>query len=377
MVISGHPSQRYLHLLTTLSTSATITHMANKTQDLQYRRPTLRDVAEEAGTSVKTVSRVVNNEGGVSPGLLKRVTRAIEVLGYRPHHAAAALRSTSAATRTIGFVQVDVGNPFFASVFRGIEDVAHDNAVLVLTASSDADNTRQNETIGAFISRRVDGLIVIPVGEDLDLLETEVTKHGTPVVFLDLMPPKLIGDVVLSDHFGGAFTATKHLLDQGHRRMGFLSHADPASYYSAGERLRGYTAGLEQAGIDLDPSLVIQGVDTPALGATATRRLMSLPEPPTAVLASHNYSAIGLVQAVHELGLAQRVATIGFADIELADVVEPGLTVVVQDPRDLGRVAGEMLFRRLDGFTGPPEIVVRDVTLLHRGSGEIRNQERM
>ena len=351
--------------------------MANATQDLQHRRPTLRDVAEAAGTSVKTVSRVVNNEGGVSPGLLKRVTHAIELLGYRPHHAAAALRSTSTSTRTIGFVQVDVGNPFFAAVFRGIEDVAHDKSVRVLTASSDADNRRQNETIAAFISRRVDGLIVIPVGTDLDLLETEVTKHGTPVVFLDLMPPKLIGDVVLSDHFGGAFTATRHLLDHGHTRVGFLCHADPAFYHSAGERLRGYTQGLEQAGIELDPSLVIQGVDTPALGATATRRLMSLPEPPTAVFASHNYSAIGLVQAIHDLGLEQRVATISFADIDLADVVEPGLTVIVQDPRDLGRVAGEMLFRRLNGFTGPPEVVVRDVALVHRGSGEISYQERM
>ena len=339
------------------------------------RRPTLRDVAKEAGTSVTTVSRVINNENGVSPALLKRVTNAIERLDYRPHHAAAALRSPSAGTRTIGFVQVDVGNPFFAMVFRGIEDVTRDKEVLVLTASSYADNKRQNETIGAFISRRVDGLIMIPAGSELDLLETEVTQHGTPVVFVDLMPSKLIGDVVLHDHFGGAVAATNHLLDHGHRRLGFLCHSDPSSYYSAGERLRGYTEALEKAGIALDPTLVIQGVDTPALGVTAARRLMSLPEPPTAVFASHNFSSTGLIRALHELGLAQRVAAVGFADIELADVVEPALTVIRQDPEELGRIAAEMLFRRLEGYTGPPEIRVQEVTLLPRGSGEIRNLE--
>lgn len=344
-------------------------------QQSTRRRPTLRDIANASGASVKTVSRVVNKEGGVSPDLEERVTAEIDRLGYRPNFAAAALRSTSTATRTIGFVQVDVANPFFAAMFRGIEDVAKERGVLVLTASSDADNSRQDEIVGAFISRRVDGLIVVPAADNIDLLAEEA-EHGTPVVFLDLMPPKLVGDVVLSDHFSGGLEATGHLIRHGHRRVGFLCYNDPAEYYSAGERHRGYIEALTQAGIDVDPTLVETRADTPPLGAAALRRLIALSDPPSAVFAADSLAAIGAVQALHELGLETRTALVAYDEIPLADVVKPAITVVQQKPRELGRAAAELLFRRLDGYTGSPQVEVRPVKLLARGSGEIRNETR-
>lgn len=346
--------------------------MTTEGPDSQRRRPTLHDIADASGTSVKTVSRVVNKEGGVSPDLLRRVTAEIERLGYRPNLAAAALRSTSTATRSIGFVQVDVANPFFAAMFRGIEDVAKQRGVLVLTASSDADNSRQNEIVEAFISRRVDGLIVVPAGSDIDVLAREATQHGTPVVFLDLMPSMLVGDVVLSDHFGGALAATGHLLEHGHRRVAFLCHGDPNAYYSAGERHRGYADALTQAGIAVDPVLVETMVYTAEQGATAVRRLLALPDPPTAIFAADAAAALGAVRTLHNLGLERQIALVSYDDIDLSDVVEPGITVVLQNPQELGSEAAHQLFQRLDGDSDPHRTLVRPVKLVPRGTGEIR-----
>src|SRR5688572_1091770 len=129
------------------------------------RRPTLRDVAEHAGVSFKTVSRVVNDEGGVSPELSVRVESAIAQLGYRPDSRARHPRQGAAQTGTVGFLLSDVGNPFFSAILRGIDDVARERGALVLTGSTDGDRDRESQLVDAFVSRRVDGLIVVPTGQ--------------------------------------------------------------------------------------------------------------------------------------------------------------------------------------------------------------------
>lgn len=317
---------------------------------------------------MKTVSRVVNQEGGVSPELTERVTAAIEVLGYRPDNRARQLRSGSNITGTIGMVQNDVSNPFFASIFKGVEDVAASAGYLVLSASSGGDPERQNAIISTLISRRVDGLVVVPVGGDMRSLADEA-KLGTPVVFVDMMPSQLVGDLVVSDHSGGAYKATTHLLDHGHTRIALL--CDNPEFYSAGERRRGYLAAMQAARVEPDPALILMGVGTPEQAEAAAHGIMHHTNPPTAFFAANNFVSIGTVRALRKLGLANTVAVVCFDDVELADMLEPGLTVVPQNPHELGRRAAELLFRRLDGRTDSPEVVTLPVDLVERGSGEI------
>ncbi len=336
------------------------------------RRPTLRDVAAAADVSLKTASRVVNREAGVSSELTGRVEDAVRRLGYQRDDRARQLRRGASATGTIGLIQNDVGSPFFAAVFRGVERVAAGHGNLLLSASSDGQPRRQDEIVRAFISRRVDGLVLVPVGGDFDLVSAEV-RRGTPVVFVDLMPPELIGDVVLSNHRGGAINAVAHLISHGHRRIAFLG--DTYDFFSATERHAGYTAALERAGIAADPDLTRFDVGEPERAAAATHGLLDLPDPPTAIFAAQNQVTIGVVGALHERGVARDVAMVGFDDVEFAAVVEPGLTVAPQDPKALGRRAGELLFRRLGGFAGPAEVVTLPVGLIERGSGEIPGPE--
>lgn len=332
------------------------------------RRPTLRDVAGHAGVSFKTVSRVVNGEGGVSEDLASRVAEAVEALGYRPDDRARHLRQNGAHTGAIGFVMVDVANPFFSSILRGIEEVARVRDCLVLAGSTDGDIERQDQLIEAFVDRRVDGLIVVPSGESLGSLKREI-ERGTPVVFLDLEPTGVVADLVRSDHFGGAVAATEHLIAHGHRDIAFFG--DHPSVFSAGQRLAGFTAAMEHAGLQIGEHRVLTGHLYPAAWRAAIREQLERFPLPSAIFTAQNFVTVGGVEALNDLGLRTQIAQIGFDDLELADVVEPGISVVPQRPWELGRRAAELLFRRLDGEAGAP---IRDVladAIVARGSGEI------
>lgn len=336
----------------------------------------MRDVATAAGVSFKTVSRVVNDEAGVSPELADRVRRAVKELGYYRDDRASNLRSAAQTTQTIGFVHVDVANPFFSSVYRGLEDVARDRGFIVLAGSCHGNPDREAELIATFVSRRVDGLVVVPSPAAVDILTSEVTR-GTSVVCVDLSPEGLTTDVILTDHLLGAKMATQHLIDHGHERIAFLGD-DVELYSSAVLRRMGYLRALEAAGLPPDESLISTGLGSPQpaehgpeLAERSVRELFNRPNPPTAIFTAQNFVTMAAVRALHQLGLQNTIAQVGFDDIELADVVEPGITVVPQDPRRLGQLAGERLFARLDGDSSPAELHTLAPTLIERGSGEI------
>ncbi|MGB8858483.1 MAG: LacI family DNA-binding transcriptional regulator [Ilumatobacteraceae bacterium] len=332
------------------------------------RRPTMRDVAHTAGVSLKTVSRVVNAEDGVSADLAERVEQAIRKLQYQPDERARNLRQSDSRSGSIGFVMVDVSNPFFSSILRGLEDVARARNCFVLSGSSDGDADREDQLIETFISRRVDGLVVIPSGDELASLRAEV-ERGTPVVFLDLEAPGFTCDLVRSDHRGGARSATEHLVHHGHRDIAFL--CDDTNIFSAGERLAGFQDAMADAGLAVRSEWVVTGRHRPDEWRPLVAALLQQEQRPTAIFTAQNFISIGALQALHELQLHRTVAMVGFDDVELADVVEPGLTVVPQQPRELGRRAGMMLFDRLDGSTDPQSKVVVASPLILRGSGEI------
>ena len=327
------------------------------------------DVAALAGVGLKTVSRVVNAERGVSPRLEARVRHAIDQLNYRRDANAATLRRLGRKTQTIGLVLEDVSNPFSSALHRGVEDAARKRGVLVFAGSCDEDPDRERELIGSFRERRVDGIIVVPASHDHTYLHEE-RRTGTALVFVDRPASHLDADSVVSDNVGGAVHGVEHLLAHGHRRIGFLG--DLLSISTAEERLRGYARALEGAGVRADESVIRTELRDPDAAAWAIEELLALRDPPTAFFTGQNLLTIGGVRALHENGREREIALVGFDDISLADMLTPAVSVVAQNPQAIGRAAADLLFRRLDGETAPAVHQTIPVTLIARGSGEIR-----
>ena len=332
------------------------------------RRPTMREVAALAGVSLSTVSRAINDDPKVAPDLAEKVHRAVTMLGYRRDVTATTLRRADRLSASIGLVFDDVANPFHATLHRGIEDIARARGVLAFAGSSDEDAERERDLVQAFLSRRVDGLVIVPAGADHGYLARD-RDAGVALVFADRPPGYIDADVVLSDHAGGARAATAHLLAAGHRRIGYLG--DRRRIHSAVDRLRGHTEALAAAGVPHDPALVRMELEDSAMARRAAEELLSGDNPPTAVFAAQNLITIGAVAALRARNLQHSVALVGFDDLTLADAVDPGLTVVAQDAAGIGRAAAEALFARLDGDDAPSRTVVLPTTLIPRGSGEI------
>ncbi|MEV0230537.1 LacI family DNA-binding transcriptional regulator [Nonomuraea sp. NPDC050786] len=320
----------------------------------------MKDVASAAGVALKTVSRVVNGEPGVHPATAERVRAAIDRLGYRRNESARVLRR--GRTATVGLVIEDVADPFYAGLSRAVEDVVIGHGCLLLSGSSGEEPGRERELVETFCARRVDGLIVVPAGEDHTYLRPEL-EAGTPVVFADRPPGAGIDvDTVLADNAGGAGEAIRHLMGHGHRRIAFLG--DDPGIFTAAERLKGYREAL---GGLFDERLV--SMRPPSLEAVRAdlARMLALDDPPSALFTGNGRYTVTALRALD----GRRMALVGFDDFELADLLTPRVSVVAQDPAWMGRVAAELLFRRLRGDSGPPEHIELPVRLIARGSGEL------
>jgi LacI family transcriptional regulator len=337
------------------------------------RRPTMREVAARAGVSLKTVSRVVNSESGVSSALAVRVRSAIDELGFRPNVGASSLRRADGKTATVGLLLQDVANPFSSALQRAVENVAVPRGVMVFSASLDESPERELELARAFTARRVDGLIIAPAGADQAYLEPEV-RSGTKIVCVDRLAVNLDVDSVVTTNASGSAEGVRHLIAAGHRRIAYLG--DCGSLFTAAERHRGYVEALADARIEVDPAIVVHDLRDPAIADGAVTTLLSRPQPPTALFTSQNLVTIGAIRALRRLGLADQIALVGFDDFPLADLLVPGVTVVAQDPAAIGRTAASVLFARLAGERSPTSVHVVPTTLIRRGSGEIPPADR-
>jgi len=329
------------------------------------RRPTLRDVAAVVGVSFKTVSRVVNDEPGVSPELTGRVRRAIDELGFRPNVGARVLRRPDTRTTTIGLLLDDVADAFSAAVLRAVEDVGHARGVLVFSASTDDDPERERAAAAAFVARGADGLIVAPTGGS----QGHLVRAGTAVVCVDRAPRDLDVDVVAATHAAGSATAVRHLAAAGHTRIAYLG--DRPTIGAARERLAGYRAGLAEARLRPDPSLVVADLDRPAAAEVAVDAIFRGFDAPTALVSAREAVTVAAVRALHRLGRQRLVAVVGLDDFPTADLLSPGVTVVAQDPAAIGRRAAGLLLARMAGEAGPPAMHPVPTVLIPRGSGEL------
>lgn len=331
------------------------------------KRATMTDVAALAGVSLKTVSRVVNGEAGVSPDRVERVQRAVDQLDYRHNLAASNLRR-GLRTQTVGVLLHDLRNEFAAALLRAIEDRARPHGVAVLAASLDDSQDREPELVRDLVVRRVDGLMLMPSSPDQSHLSVEL-RAGLPVVAVDRPARGVDIDTVVVDNADGARAGTAYLLDRGHRRIACLT--DRSFLWTAAERRRGYVEALERAGIALDDRLVVPDLATTDDAVAVVTRLLQQDDPPTAIFAARNELTVGAVRALQRLGREHEVALVGFDDFPLADLVSPSVTVVSQDVANLGAVAADLLFERMHGDGEQPRTVVLPTRLIERESGSM------
>lgn len=332
---------------------------------VRRQRPTMKDVADRVGVSIKSVSRVLNGEGGVSPATEKRILVVASEIGFRRNDLARTLRRQS-TTETIGVMAKHASTRFFDGLILGIEEVAADHGALVLTATTRTAELQQ-ATLRALSTRRVDGIVVMPTGDDHSFLRTEQAA-GLPLVFVDRPPIGFDADAVIAANRSGAYAATTHLLAHGHRRVALVGPR--AGLFTVAERLAGHQAAL----VEVSPpagDLLRLNCDGSADAELATTELLRLPEPPTAVFALSNVCAIGAARALRAAALGHRIALVGFDDFETADLLDPPLTVVAQTPDEIGRQAARRLFSRIAGDDGPAQTIVTPTHLIQRGSGEI------
>ncbi|WP_285136416.1 LacI family DNA-binding transcriptional regulator [Microbacterium sp. lyk4-40-TSB-66] len=302
-------------------------------------RPTMIDVAADAGVSLKTVSRVINGEPNVDPGMAERVAAAVQRLGYHRNALAASLRSGS--RDTIGFIAADLSNTFYMAVAAAVSTIAARERMHLVMASSEEDADIERSLALDLCQRQVGGLIVVPTADDHAYLAREV-ELGTPVVFLDRPGSGIPADAILLDNRGGARAAVAEMLAAGHRRIAVL--LDRRSIFTMSQRWAGVEEAFVAAGRTPDPALVIDGLHTPAMARDAMQRLLDGDDAPTAVFCANNRVTIGALEAILPRGAD--VAVAGFDDFELSRLLPRRIRIVDYDVADLGARAAETLLAR-------------------------------
>lgn len=318
----------------------------------------MSDVARVAGVSVKTVSRVVNDEPRVDPLTAARVSQAIAALGFRRNDGARQLRTGK--TSSIGLIVEDLADPFYSALAKAVAVVAQQHDHLLFTVSAEGSPEREHSLLSALLSRRVDGLIVVPAGiDDHGWLAAE----NVPCVFVDRPGTGMATDTVLTDNTGGIASAVDHLVATGHRRIGFLG--DDPGFWTAQRRREGFLMAAESRRIRDDRLIAMGPHDTDSIGRVWASWLRG-PDPVTAVVTGNNRVTVSAVRALRLV--RARLALVGFDDFELADLLQPPVTVVAQDPAALGRTAADRLFGRLAGEAPGTDPVIVPTRLLVRGS---------
>jgi len=312
--------------------------------------PSIRQVAAAAGVSVATISRVLNGKGPVRAETRERVLATVDRLGYVPHSAARSL--STRRTRNVGVVLPDLHGEFFSELIRGIDLAARPAGYHVLVSGSHSDPGDLQEVLDA-LHGRVDGLVVMTPGLGSGQPMARLPA-GLPVVLLNSDDPTAAHDSIRIDNRGGARSATEHLLEIGHRRIGMI--CGPADNSDAAERLAGYRDALTARGVPLALELLMPGDFREESGYHAGARLSKLVPPPTAILAANDTMAIGCLAALRERGLAvpEDMALAGFDDIPIARYLTPALTSVRIAIADLGARALERLLEAIERPAGRP-----------------------
>jgi LacI family transcriptional regulator len=336
--------------------------MARK--DGSDRRPTISDLAREAGVSRSTASRVISGNGYVASSVKVRVRAAADRIGYVPDAVARSLRHR--ATRAVGVLISDLRNPFYADVAAAVEQRLRSRGYHMILANSDGMADEEEAAATLFEASRVAGVVLAPVS---GLATRRLIDAGVAVVEVDRQLAPGECDAVLVENEAGAFAATSHLLELGHRRIGLL--LGELGWMTATERLAGYRAALERFGLPFDESLVPRSSFSPAEAARVTGELLDKRPDVSAIFATSNVLAEGAIAEIQRRGrrIMTDLSLIAFDDVPWMRLMQPPISAVAQPTIGLGSVAAELLLDRLDGTAGAEPVVRRlETTLILRGS---------
>lgn len=307
---------------------------------------TIYDVAREAGVSMATVSRVVNNNPNVKPQTRKKVFEAIERLGYRPNAVARGLASKK--TTTVGVVIPDISNANFAEVARGVEDIANMYHYNIILCNADKRKEKEIRVINTLLEKQVDGLLFMGgtvTDEHLQAFQTA----NVPIVLCGTTDEKGQMPAVDIDHERAAYDAVKLLIQQGHRKIGMISGTlqDPNNGFA---RYQGYKKALEDAGIPFSEDLVRIGNYRYESGVEAMKYFLQLSERPTAIFAATDEMAIGAIHAIQDEGMTVPgdISVISVDNSRMASMVRPMLTTVAQPMYDIGAVSMRLLTKLMN-----------------------------
>lgn len=342
------------------------------------REVTVADVAREARVGKATAARALGGYGAVSDAARSRVLAAAQTLGYRPNELARSM--TTGRSHTIGVVVGDIENPYFGVATRGISDTAKAAGYDVVLVNTGEDVQAEIDAVRVLLDKRVDGLIVAPSTSWDTAHLTEVTDSGRPLVLLDRRLDDLGVDVVQADMVPAAHECTRHLIEAGHERIGYISTAEePAGGYHFGaalqaspvaDRLAGMATAFDEAGLPRRDEFVRLGAHTEEDVRRFTQELLTGPNRVTALIASDSVVGVGVMTAVRELGLRvpTDVSFVMFDDLPWTTLTDPPITVVAQPTFEIGTAAASMLLGRLRGDRSPCQVLGFPAHLVERAS---------
>jgi LacI family transcriptional regulator len=326
---------------------------------------TMRDVANRAGVSPSTVSHVINNTRFVDPQTRERVVTAIDALGYRPNSVARSLRQRQ--THTIGLVVPDSSSAFFAGVSRAVEDAGFNAGYSVILGNSDSSQVKERTYINVLLSKQVDGLILMSLGNDPTTVHTAIEEQ-VPVVVVDRVLQGANVDQILIDNQQGGYLAGQYLAKLGHTNVGCIG--GPRGLSLADERLDGFRRALREAGIRLVENHVVHGDFELQAGVDGIRALFAVDPGITAVFTANDQMAIGAIYGLHQMGkgVPGDVSVIGFDDIVQARATIPPLTTIAQPMQELGAISVKILLDRIQTPFQAPRRIVLQTSLVERDS---------
>ncbi|WP_173915446.1 LacI family DNA-binding transcriptional regulator [Halobacillus sp. Marseille-Q1614] len=328
---------------------------------------TIKDVAKEAKVSISTVSRVLNNSGYTSSEVKEKVNKAVEELKFQKNMVATAMIKKQ--TSTFGLIIPDIKNIFYGELTRAIEDHAHKFGFNVILCNTDNDLDKEAEYLNFLIRKGVDGVIFsTPEMNDRNIKEVMKARSDLAFISLGSQLKNVQIDEVLVDNFEGGYEATKHLIELGHKKIGYIG-GQPNSY-STEERLKGYKQALEDHGIKLHKKYTKLDEFKINSGYNKGKELMSIEDRPTAIFAGNDAIAVGVFKAARELNLSipEDLSVIGFDDSQFAEIVFPALTTIRTPITDMAEKTVELAVQISRKGKNFKETITFQPTLIERES---------
>ncbi|MGB9408006.1 MAG: LacI family DNA-binding transcriptional regulator [Terracidiphilus sp.] len=332
----------------------------------------IHTVARLANVSIATVSRTINNISTVNPKLAKRVWEIIRELDYLPNTQARSL--VSGRSRLLGLIVSEITNPFFPELIQGFEDVAVEQGYEILIGSTNYDPERMKRCIRRMVERKAEGVAVMTFGIEEPLLE-QLADRKVPLVFVDVGPERPGISLLKVDYYHGIRQGVQHLAALGHRDIAFVT--GPLRLHSAHSRLAAFHRALQECGITVDASRIVEGDHTMEGGMVAAEKLLAGAKLPTAIMCSNDVTAIGVLHEAYRAGLRvpDELSVIGFDNIHITQMTIPPLTTIQMSCFELARAAVMALRAHVEGTPAPKReypietrLVVRESTGFPRGA---------